>query len=204
MATLVHRRGYAATGVEDVCRLAGVKKGSFYHFFPSKTALMLAAMDWHAERGRALFEPAIASAARPAERLAQVLVSLGWLEAQNVRSGGAVLGCPFGNLIAEVAGGEPAILNHADVGLRRMGEALTNGKPRKALKRGGARGEAADATTDEADALVAFFEGVSLLAKARNDPRLFGRLAPSALKLAGETAGGGPSTRRRRLRRPVR
>ena len=34
------------------------------------------------------------------------------------------------------------------------------------------------------DAILAFFEGVMLLAKARNDPSLIRRLAPLALQLA--------------------
>lgn len=201
MASLVHRRGYAAAGVEDVCRAAGVKKGSFYHFFSSKTALMLAAMDWQAQRGgELLFGPVVGSPGTPASRLAKVLVSLGELEARNVRTQGAVLGCPFGNLIAEVAGHEPQLLERADEGLRRMGQSLQI-EPRAAS------GKAATPTSrrreaDEADALVAFFEGVTLLAKARNDPAVFSRLAPLALRFSGATATGRAKRRRRSRRAP--
>ena len=37
-------RGYAATTVEDLCRAAGVGKGSFFHHFPGKEALALEAV----------------------------------------------------------------------------------------------------------------------------------------------------------------
>lgn len=41
------RCGYDAAGVAEICDLANVSKGAFYHHFPSKKALFLAIMqDW--------------------------------------------------------------------------------------------------------------------------------------------------------------
>ena len=40
---LVWRNSYGAVSVEDICHEAGVKKGSFYHFFPGKNELVAAA-----------------------------------------------------------------------------------------------------------------------------------------------------------------
>ena len=37
-------KGYTATGVDDICREAGVSKGSFYHQFTSKEELAVAAL----------------------------------------------------------------------------------------------------------------------------------------------------------------
>ena len=42
---LMLRDGYSATRVDDVLRHAGLSKGSFYHFFDSKEALGLAALE---------------------------------------------------------------------------------------------------------------------------------------------------------------
>ena len=39
------RRSYADVGVSEICAAAGVQKGSFYHFFPSKTDLAVAVVD---------------------------------------------------------------------------------------------------------------------------------------------------------------
>lgn len=36
------RNGYDATGVAEICRVAGVSKGAFYYHFPSKQALFIA------------------------------------------------------------------------------------------------------------------------------------------------------------------
>jgi AcrR family transcriptional regulator len=38
-------RGYNAATVEDICKMAGVSKGAFYHHFESKQALFLALLD---------------------------------------------------------------------------------------------------------------------------------------------------------------
>ncbi|GAB4473653.1 MAG: TetR/AcrR family transcriptional regulator [Anaerolineales bacterium] len=39
--------GYEASSVDEICNLAGVSKGAFYHHFPSKQALFLALLqDW--------------------------------------------------------------------------------------------------------------------------------------------------------------
>jgi TetR/AcrR family transcriptional regulator, transcriptional repressor for nem operon len=40
---LVRRNGWAATSVEQLCRVAGVTKGAFFHHFESKEALGVAA-----------------------------------------------------------------------------------------------------------------------------------------------------------------
>jgi len=37
--------GYNAASVDDICSLAGVSKGAFYHHFPSKQAVFLALLD---------------------------------------------------------------------------------------------------------------------------------------------------------------
>ena len=42
---LMHEKGYTAVGVGEVCSRAGVNKGSFYHFFPSKQDLALTVID---------------------------------------------------------------------------------------------------------------------------------------------------------------
>ena len=42
---LMLRDGYSASSVDEVIRKAGLSKGSFYHFFDSKEALGLAALE---------------------------------------------------------------------------------------------------------------------------------------------------------------
>lgn len=42
---VIREQGYAATSVDDLCRAAGVTKGAFFHHFPSKEALAVAAAE---------------------------------------------------------------------------------------------------------------------------------------------------------------
>ena len=40
-AHVLHQRSYGSVGVDELCERAGVRKGSFYHFFESKRDLAL-------------------------------------------------------------------------------------------------------------------------------------------------------------------
>jgi AcrR family transcriptional regulator len=42
---LIQERSYGAVGVDLICKQAGVNKGSFYYFFPSKSDLAIAALE---------------------------------------------------------------------------------------------------------------------------------------------------------------
>src|SRR5271155_5657760 len=42
---LLWKNSYGSVSVDDICKAADVKKGSFYHFFPSKVDLAVAAME---------------------------------------------------------------------------------------------------------------------------------------------------------------
>ncbi len=68
---LFARRGYAGVGIEDICRQAGIAKGSFYRYFSSKDDVFLAAATSIPEAvGKALGEgPAVRSEADAVTRL---------------------------------------------------------------------------------------------------------------------------------------
>jgi TetR/AcrR family transcriptional repressor of nem operon len=52
---VIRTKGYAASTVDDICRAAGVSKGSFFHHFASKEDLALAAAVHFADAADALF-----------------------------------------------------------------------------------------------------------------------------------------------------
>jgi TetR/AcrR family transcriptional repressor of nem operon len=71
--TLVWENNYGSTSVDSICEKAGVRKGSFYHFFESKSTLAVEAIeaDWQDKRARLdeMFSPQVP----PIDRLRKYL-----------------------------------------------------------------------------------------------------------------------------------
>lgn len=65
---LMLKSGYHAVSVDDICRRADVKKGTFYHFFVSKEALTLQAMDYRHQESRKACDSIFSSEFSPTER----------------------------------------------------------------------------------------------------------------------------------------
>ena len=67
---LIWEQSYGAVSVDDICERAGAKKGSFYHFFPSKSDLAVAAIDDHWQKLRPDLDRIFSPQTPPLERLA--------------------------------------------------------------------------------------------------------------------------------------
>lgn len=191
---LVYRQGYEATGVAQICAAAEARKGSFYHFFPSKSALVEATLQrsWteHVER---VLDPAFA-----AGTLHEQLQSWGDRLAEVHRShqqapGGRVLGCRFGNLALEVSTNDP-VLREAVAGRLEAMALVVAGHLVRASEQGewGEPGQVvtAGAAAHAARGLVAHMEGLALLAKVTNDPTPLQWLGADAARLLGLTPSG--------------
>jgi TetR/AcrR family transcriptional repressor of nem operon len=104
--------GYVGVSVDRICKEAGVKKGSFYHFFPSKEDLVLQALDalWAAAKAGvygSAFDPAL----HPLERLNRFAELNHQYHTEMLRGGQwrAEQGCPFGNVGAEIGADDERI-----------------------------------------------------------------------------------------------
>ncbi len=107
--TLIWENSYGGTSVDAICEKAEVRKGSFYHFFESKSILATEAIeaDWQAKRARLdeMFSPQ----APPLERLRNYFDYLFDRQAKAYETCGCVLGCPLLSLGCEVSTQDPAI-----------------------------------------------------------------------------------------------
>ncbi|MPZ85599.1 MAG: TetR family transcriptional regulator [Actinophytocola sp.] len=109
-AKLFLTRSYQSVGVVDLCAVADVRKGSFYHFFPSKAALAKAVVDLHAaELDRQL---TAAGDDDPGARLYAVVDAVTVIQTGFEKRFGAVVGCPFGNLAAELSTTDAELREH--------------------------------------------------------------------------------------------
>ena len=101
---LMHASSYSDVGVAAICEKAKVKKGSFYHFFPSKQDLTLAVIDKNAAVLKEnLIDQAFKSDLSPLERIQRFIDLTIDMQTKIHQQTGHVYGCPFGNLATEMS-----------------------------------------------------------------------------------------------------
>jgi TetR/AcrR family transcriptional repressor of nem operon len=178
---LIWESSYGSVGVEQICERAGVQKGSFYHFFPSKSDLAVAAVEDHWEKNRADKERVFASGIAPLERLT------GWCDlirdnqTRRAEKRGKVLGCPYTSMGSELSTQDEKIRRKCQEMAERICayvEIAVRGVQREGLI---PKGNAAE----KARELYSFVTGVVLQAKIDNDLRALDRLKPGLLRLLG-------------------
>jgi TetR/AcrR family transcriptional repressor of nem operon len=160
---LVHRDGFAATGVAAIATAGGAPKGSFYNHFPSKDAFGVAVLDrYFVEVETALARTVGDTARPPVERIRAYFALLRDLGERDAHG----RGCLIGNLSAEAAPASPAIR-------ARLGELLAawTAAIATAVAAGQAdgtiRGDVAAATL--AGLLIDAWQGALLRAKVERD-----------------------------------
>src|SRR6185436_14057996 len=111
---LVWREGVGSASVDDICEKAGVRKGSFYHFFKSKAELIVAALDNHWEEAREGFDRIFSPSVPPVERLRGFFDILVRRQAQKAQQAGRVLGCPYASAGVSASSDEQVIREHVE------------------------------------------------------------------------------------------
>jgi TetR/AcrR family transcriptional repressor of nem operon len=169
--SLIEGRGYSALGVAEICKAAGVPKGSFYYFFESKEALALAVVDEHWAAQRRDWVRVLDGEGSPLQRLRHLFEET---EAgqRAVHDGcGTVSGCLFGNLALELSNQTEPIRER----LRDIFDAqveMVHAVVTEARERGDVT---VTDTREAARAVVAQLEGQVMFAKLYNSPQ---RLTP--------------------------
>jgi TetR/AcrR family transcriptional repressor of nem operon len=164
--TIIRRKGYSATTVDDICVAAGLTKGSFFHHFKSKDDLAVAAAEYWAETSDAFFEAAPYHG--HADALDRVL---GYIEFRKSIIQGTIpqFSCLVGTMVQETYDTHPSI--------RDACERSISGHAAKV------EADIAEAMRDRrmkpewsAESLAlqtqAVLQGAFILAKAKGDPRV--------------------------------
>jgi len=189
---LMHARGYADVGVAAICDQARVKKGSFYHFFPSKQDLTLTVLETQSlEMKTRLLDEAFAESLPPLERLRRLGELSYALQKHLQQLTGHVAGCPIANLASELATQDEAIRSKISEIFSQLQHAY-----HRTLEQAVAAGELAPMDiAATAEAMFAYLEGVMLLAKTRNDPEIIRKLLPAMIRIRipAETDAGDDS-----------
>jgi TetR/AcrR family transcriptional regulator, transcriptional repressor for nem operon len=156
---VVHARGFAASGVKDITDAAGVPKGSFYAYFPSKEAFGAALLDHYWSDIRTRLLPLLDADGSAEQRITRFFHAL----ADEHEAGDFLLGCLIGNMSLELGGSSEPVRSELVRILDGWNEALT------ACVRSG-QGDAGDIRNDLdaaelASLLVEGWEGAALRGK---------------------------------------
>jgi TetR/AcrR family transcriptional repressor of nem operon len=181
---LIWEHSYGSTSVDAICEKAGAKKGSFYHFFESKSELAVKALEADWQRKKVRMDEIFSASVPPLERLRSYFEHV--YEGQTKAYGecGAVLGCPYCTLGCEIGTQDRAIGDQVHKILARNATYFES-----AIRDAHAQGliSAPDAQA-KAQMLIAFFQGSLVQARIQNDVAPLQRLAAGALELLGAPA----------------
>lgn len=178
---LFRSRAYSSVGVAEIASRAGVQKGSFYHFFPSKEALALAVIDEHWRAQRDQWQAILDSEGTALEHLRGIFDATARLQSEALRGTGSVSGCLFGKLALEVSSVNDTMQTRLQqifdeqVQLVRaeLATAVENGELSVTDLSGAAK------------AIVAQLEGLVMFARLFNDPAQLDGLWENSLRLLG-------------------
>ena len=112
--SIIRRKGYAATSVDELCASAGVTKGAFFHHFPSKDSLAVMAVNQWSLTTAAFF------AAAPYHKFDDPLDRvLGYLDLRKAMLRGdiAEFTCLAGTMVQEAYGTHPEVRHACDASI---------------------------------------------------------------------------------------
>lgn len=173
---MFHGRSYADVGIQEICAGARVQKGSFYHFFPSKHDLVMAVIDDMAEDwAHGFVAEAFDQSLPPVERLDYMIDAAYYWQKATSDIEGRMPGCLFGNLALEMSTRDDVMRAKLNAVFDRARD-----KFRATLDEAVRAGTLAAMNTEAtATAMLAYLEGVILLAKTRNEPEVILVLGPA-------------------------
>lgn len=171
---LIWEGSYGSTTIDQICEKAGVKKGSFYYFFDSKSDLAGVAIDAEWEKRRPELDAVFSPTVPPLERLKKYCDYGYRLQSEMRAKCGCVLGCPLFSLGAEVSTQEDRLQSKINEILDQKRKYLES-----AIRDAHAQGliDAPDAA-GKARILFAYYQGLITEARIRNNLDVL-REAPS-------------------------
>jgi len=172
---LIHLCGYHCTSLEDIAARCRMTKANLLHHFRSKEDLGLAVLDHKIEAyRRGMLVPILAEGSDPVRAVLGLFASA---EAF-YRGNGCRAGCFIANIALEMSDYSPRFREKASSFFAEW-----TSKLEEMLTRGDCAGSPARRRA-LAEAILSLYEGAVLLARARRDPEVFGRIGSVAAELA--------------------
>lgn len=179
---LLWERSYGVVTIDAICEKAGVKKGSFYYFFDSKSDLAVEALNenW-LTCGKTKWDELFSASLPPLDRIRNFMQSVHDSQAEIQKQYGRVLGCPCFSIGSETSTQDECIRAKAQDILQRQIRYFES-----AIRDAQAEGSVppCDAAS-KAKCLFALFEGSLGQARIQNDLDFLRALPSAALDLLG-------------------
>ena len=171
-------KGFGVVGTAEICKSAGVSKGTFYHFFESKTDLLIHAIEQYANVFRLEFEAITQLHIAPDKKLASLFDVPAQANRRWKATHGFAQGCLVGNMTLELGSVNEPVREAVCSAMASWQHAI---KPViHELIDGGLIPNIDPASG--AEAVVTMIQGGLIMAKSQNNPELVSLLAPSALQ----------------------
>lgn len=164
--TSIRRKGYSATTVDELCAIAGVTKGGFFHHFKTKEALGVAAADYWSQITGGLFANAPYHALEdPLERV------LAYIDFRSALIDGPIeeFTCLVGTMVQEAYGSSDAIRAACDASISGHAATLEADLVATMEKYGRIEGVTAASLALHTQAVL---QGGFILAKAKGGPEI--------------------------------
>ncbi len=176
---LIWNNSYGAVSVDQICERARVNKGSFYHFFPSKADLAVAAYEEHWREKQPELDRIFSPQVSPVERLERWCHYIYDRQKQKAEKYGHVCGCPYASIGVELATQDEKIRAKAEElverNIRYVESALTEAQRQGLVS--------IDDPKLAAERVYAVALGMLLHAKVRNDLGPLRQLQPAIMDL---------------------
>ena len=186
---LIWTHSFSSVGVEQICEQAGVRKGSFYHFFPSKTDLALATYNDHWSSIQPQFDAIFSPLVRPLDRIDRWCEALYRHQKDLFDRLGCVCGCPYVNVGTELGTQDARIRNLIQQIFDRAQCYLES-----AVRDLGLAGiQTEEDIRATAQAIHSCELGLVVRAKVANDPEILRELIPAVHRLLGLSASRAPA-----------
>lgn len=163
-------------GVTEVCKVAGVNKGTLYHFFVSKTDVLLGVLERYTEKVAADYETVAKSDAAPAAKLVGFFKLAQWNSLRYNLENGFCPGCFIGNISTELSAADPAVRAKAQWAMERL-IGIFEPTIAELLQQAGIEGNSRKAAT----AFMGLLQGTQVMAKLQNDAGVFDIFAPTVV-----------------------
>ncbi|HUB66537.1 MAG TPA: TetR/AcrR family transcriptional regulator [Candidatus Methylacidiphilales bacterium] len=165
---MIWESSYGSVSVEDICERAGVKKGSFYYAFKSKSDLAIAAFEYYWDGKRVYLDQIFSVQVPPLQRLEMFCNRIINDQLEKYKTFGKLLGCPFCSLGCE--------LSTQDENIRRKVEELSGRSIRylePAIRELMENGQIPLGDPKEtSQEIYSYVTGVLLRAKIENNPKI--------------------------------